>query len=36
VQLIDEPANIVDAIYAFYEERDIEPSEEERHRMLYL
>ncbi|MFZ6688087.1 TIGR00730 family Rossman fold protein [Undibacterium sp. SXout11W] len=36
VQLIDEPANIVDAIYAFYEERNIEPSEEERHRMLYL
>ncbi|MFZ6863486.1 TIGR00730 family Rossman fold protein [Undibacterium sp. Ji67W] len=36
VQLIDEPANIVDAIYAFYEERNIEPSEEELHRMLYL
>jgi len=36
VQLIDEPANIVDAIYAFYEERDIEPSDEERQRMLYL
>ena len=36
VQLIDEPANIVDAIYAFYEERNIEPSEEEQHRMLYL
>lgn len=36
VQLIDEPANIVDAIFAFYEARDIEPSEEERLRMLYL
>lgn len=36
VQLIDEPANIVDAIFAFYEARDIEPSEEERQRMLYL
>jgi uncharacterized protein (TIGR00730 family) len=29
VQLIDEPANIVDAIFAFYEERDIVPSETE-------
>jgi uncharacterized protein (TIGR00730 family) len=36
VQLIDEPANIIDAIFAFYEARDIEPSEEERQRMLYL
>ncbi|MFZ6843888.1 TIGR00730 family Rossman fold protein [Undibacterium sp. RuTC16W] len=36
VQLIDEPANIVDAIFAFYEARDIEPSDEERQRMLYL
>ncbi|MFZ6771174.1 TIGR00730 family Rossman fold protein [Undibacterium sp. SXout7W] len=36
VQLIDEPANIVDAIFAFYEAREIEPSEEERQRMLYL
>ncbi|MBR7778715.1 TIGR00730 family Rossman fold protein [Undibacterium rugosum] len=36
VQLIDEPANIVDAIFAFYEARDIEPSEDERQRMLYL
>ncbi|CAN5742877.1 TIGR00730 family Rossman fold protein [soil metagenome] len=36
VQIIDEPANIVDAIFAFYEARDIEPSEEERQRMLYL
>ena len=36
VQVIDEPANIVDAIFAFYEAHDIEPSEEERQRMLYL
>ncbi len=36
VQLIDEPANIVDAIFAFYEARDIEPSEDERQKMLYL
>lgn len=36
VQLIDEPANIVDAIFAFYEAHDIEPSDDERQRMLYL
>lgn len=36
VQVIDEPANIVDAIFAFYEAHDIEPSDEERQRMLYL
>ena len=36
VHLIDEPANIVDVIFAFYEARDIEPSEDERQRMLYL
>ncbi|MFC3109801.1 TIGR00730 family Rossman fold protein [Undibacterium arcticum] len=36
IQLIDEPANIVDAIFAFYEARDIAPSDEERHKMLYL
>lgn len=36
IQLIDEPANIVDAIFAFYEARDLEPSEEERQKMLYL
>ncbi|MFZ6718659.1 TIGR00730 family Rossman fold protein [Undibacterium sp. Ji49W] len=36
VQLIDEPANIVDAIFAYYEARDIEPSEDERQKMLYL
>jgi hypothetical protein len=34
--VIDEPANIVDAIFAFYEAHDIEPSDEERQRMLYL
>jgi uncharacterized protein (TIGR00730 family) len=34
--LIDEASNIVDAIFAFYEARDIEPSEEERQKMLYL
>ena len=31
VQLIDEPAHIVDAIFAFYEARDIELSEANRH-----
>ena len=36
IQLIDEPANIVDAIFAYYEARDIEPSEDERQKMLYL
>lgn len=36
VQLIDEPANVVDAIFAYYEAHDIEPSDEERQRMLYL
>jgi uncharacterized protein (TIGR00730 family) len=30
IQLIDEPANIVDAIFAFYEAQDIELSEIER------
>ncbi|QAU35735.1 TIGR00730 family Rossman fold protein [Janthinobacterium sp. 17J80-10] len=36
VQLIDEPTNIVDAIFAFYEEREFEPSDEERQKTLYL
>ncbi|MDO8651954.1 MAG: TIGR00730 family Rossman fold protein [Undibacterium sp.] len=36
VQLIDEPVSIVDAIFSYYEAHDIEPSEEERQRMLYL
>ncbi|MFZ6640287.1 TIGR00730 family Rossman fold protein [Undibacterium sp. TC4M20W] len=36
VQLIDEPANIVDAIFAFYEARDINLTEEQRQKMLYL
>ena len=30
VQVIDEPVHIVDAIFAFYEERDIVPAETER------
>jgi uncharacterized protein (TIGR00730 family) len=36
IQVIDEPAHIVDAIFAYYEAHDIEPSDEERQRMLYL
>lgn len=36
LQLIDEPTNVVDAIFAFYEAHSIEPSDEERMRMLYL
>jgi uncharacterized protein (TIGR00730 family) len=36
VQVIDEPVNVVDAIFAYYEAHDIEPSDEERARMLYL
>ncbi|MGV8893740.1 MAG: TIGR00730 family Rossman fold protein [Burkholderiaceae bacterium] len=36
IHLIDEPANIVDAIFAFYEARELELSEEERQKMLYL
>lgn len=36
VQLIDEPANVVDAIFAFYEARGIEPSEEEQQKTQYL
>ncbi|MFZ6655374.1 TIGR00730 family Rossman fold protein [Undibacterium sp. TJN19] len=36
VQLIDEPANIVDAIFAFYEARDIELSEADRQKSMYL
>ncbi|MEO6353901.1 MAG: TIGR00730 family Rossman fold protein [Oxalobacteraceae bacterium] len=36
IQLIDEPANIVDAIFAFYEAREIELSEEDRQKTLYL
>lgn len=36
IQLIDEPENIVDAILDFYEAREIEPSEDERQKMLYL
>ncbi len=36
VQLIDEPANVVDAIFAFYEARSLEPSDEEHQKSLYL
>ncbi|MES2933912.1 MAG: TIGR00730 family Rossman fold protein [Pseudomonadota bacterium] len=36
IQLIDEPSNIVNAILAFYEACDIELSDEERQKMLYL
>ncbi len=36
IQLIDEPAYIVEAIFAFYEARDIEPLEDERQKGLYL
>lgn len=35
-QLIDEPANIINAIFAFYEERDLEMSDEERQKQMYL
>jgi hypothetical protein len=31
VQLIDEPASVVEAIFAFYEARDIVPTETEPH-----
>jgi len=34
IQLIDEPINIVDAIFAFYEALDIETSNDELHRLL--
>jgi uncharacterized protein (TIGR00730 family) len=36
IQLIDEPANVVNAIYAYYEERDIVPSETERPSSSFL
>ena len=36
VQLIDEPARIVDAIFAFYEGRDIVPAETERPQKSFL
>lgn len=36
VHLIDEPAHVVDAIFAFYEERDFEPSDEDKQKALYL
>ena len=36
VQLIDEPVNVIDAIFAFYEERDIVPSESEHEPRAFL
>jgi hypothetical protein len=36
MQLIDEPANIVDAIFAFYEARDISLTEIERPATSFL
>jgi uncharacterized protein (TIGR00730 family) len=36
VQVIDEPANVVDAIFAFYEAREIEPTETERQNGSFL
>jgi uncharacterized protein (TIGR00730 family) len=34
IQLIDEPSNIVDAIFAFYEAQDITATEDELHHLL--
>lgn len=36
IQIIDEPVQIVDAIFAFYEAREMAPSDEDRRKMLYL
>lgn len=36
VQLIDEPSNIVDAIFAFYEERELAPTETDKQAGSYL
>jgi hypothetical protein len=36
IQVLDEPAEIVDAIFAHYESRSLEPSEEEREILLEL
>ncbi len=36
VQVIDEPANVVDAIFAFYETQEAEPTDEARQKALYL
>jgi uncharacterized protein (TIGR00730 family) len=36
VQLIDEPAHVVEAIFAFYEARDIVPTETERPQQSFL
>jgi uncharacterized protein (TIGR00730 family) len=36
IQLIDEPVNVVEAIFAFYEARGIELTDEEHQKTLYL
>ncbi len=36
VQLIDEPAHVVEAIFAFYEARDIVPAETEQPQRSFL
>ena len=36
IQLIDEPAEVIKAIFKHYETRGFEPSQEERERQLYL
>ena len=36
VQVIDEPANVVDAIFAFYEARELAPIETERQTSSFL
>ena len=36
IQVLDEPAEIVDAIFAHYESRSLEPSEEEQEILLEL
>jgi hypothetical protein len=36
IQLIDEPSEVVSAIFKHYETRGFEPSEAERERQMYL
>jgi predicted Rossmann-fold nucleotide-binding protein len=36
IQLIDEPKEVVSAIFKYYETRGFEPSEAEREKQLYL
>ena len=36
MQVIDDPEQVVQAILEFYKEREIAPSEAERHKMMYL